>query len=360
MNELTQHFTAHLSKYRDLLNASSEFITELPADLDWLSLKAAVARFATEAEISGVGRDEFTKLMGDLLDVYRRQHQTRFNHKVACLGPEGSYTSVAAKKVFGDAEYEFRQDIQQVFELVNSREVRYGVIAVENSTHGVVSGCIDLLVEHGLSICGEARLKINHALLGRGELSDIETVYSHWQALGQCRNNLRELRQQQAQQGKQLNEVVVESTTTGVQKVLADDTKTTAAIANPAAAEEQDINVLVPSISDEKFNATRFFVITRDEPAAAELLEVPCRTSVWLQIRHEKGALCDALSALRDLNMNVIYSKPDQSGPWAYSFYIKFEGHRLAENVHNALEEIRSICGQDSLRILGSYPVDEA
>lgn len=360
MNELTQQFTAHLSKYRDLLNDSTEFIDSLPADLDWLSLKAAVAKFAAEAEITGVGRDEFSRLMGDLLEVYRRQHQTRFNHRVACLGPEGSYSSVAAKKVFGDAEYEFRSDIQQVFELVASRDVRYGVIAVENSTHGVVSGCIDLLVEHGLSICGEARLTINHALLARGDLSDIETVYSHWQALGQCRRNLRDLRQQQVERGKQLNEVVVESTTTGVQKVLADDSNTTAAIANPAAAEGKDIRVLVPSISDENFNATRFFVITRDEPTASEMLEVPCRTSIWFQVRHQKGALCDALAALRDLNLNVIYSRPDPSGPWAYSFYIEFEGHCMADDVHAALEDVRELCGHDSLRILGSYPVDEA
>ena len=360
MNELTQQLADHLAKYRVLLGESAKFVSELPAELDWPELKATVARFVTDANVPGIEDREFEGVLADILLICQRLHQTQFNHKVACLGPEGSYSSVAAKKVFGDVSYEYRQDIEQVFELVANRDARYGVIAIENSTHGVVSTCIDLMVEHDLEICGEARLKINHGLLARGDLEDIQTVYSHWQALGQCRRNLRKLRQQQVANGKVLREEVVESTTAGVQRVLDDPSNSSAAIANPLAADGKDLRVLDDHFSDEQFNATRFLVITRDPVRSEFDVDLPCRTSVWFQVRHERGSLCEALTALRDLNLNVIYSRPDPSGPWAYSFYIEFDGHRNNTDVGAALQQLRQLCGNQSLRVLGSYPVDTA
>ena len=66
-------------------------------------------------------------------------------------------------------------------------QVTYSVLPVENSLEGSVGESNDLLLSTNLIVVGEIYHRVHHCLIGTGSIGDIETVYSHPQALGQCR-----------------------------------------------------------------------------------------------------------------------------------------------------------------------------
>ena len=112
---------------------------------------------------------------------------------IAYLGPEGTFTEAAALKRFGSAIQEQScATIDEVFRDVVSGAAHYGVVPVENSSEGAVGRTLDLLMQSTLKICGEVKLPIHQCLLGQclpgqhGELSAINSVYSHPQSFGQC------------------------------------------------------------------------------------------------------------------------------------------------------------------------------
>src|SRR5260370_7373732 len=110
--------------------------------------------------------------------------------EVAYLGPEYSYSHLAAVERFGHAvEYMRVGSIMSVFEEVNRSHVDYGVVPIENSTDGGVSDTLDMFMRlPHLKICAEVRLRIHHNLLANCEQEQIRRVYSKPQALAQCRN----------------------------------------------------------------------------------------------------------------------------------------------------------------------------
>src|SRR5262249_23742266 len=114
--------------------------------------------------------------------------------KVAYLGPEATYTHLAAIRKFGIATQFLPQTTpREVFEEVANSRVDYGIVPIENSTEGVVTHTLDLFMEFTLTICGEIQMEINHNLLAKqGDLKKIKKVYAHPQALAQCRHWLEE------------------------------------------------------------------------------------------------------------------------------------------------------------------------
>ena len=110
--------------------------------------------------------------------------------KVAYLGPEYSYSHLAAVERFGQAvEFIRVGSIPAVFEEVNRRHVDFGVVPLENSTDGRVADTLDMFMRlPQLKICAEVRLRIHHNLLANCEQTEIRRVYSKPQALSQCRN----------------------------------------------------------------------------------------------------------------------------------------------------------------------------
>ena len=64
--------------------------------------------------------------------------------QVAYLGPEGSFTQMAALKQFGGSiKLQPMTTIADVFQAVETEKVSYGVVPVENSTEGVISHTLD-------------------------------------------------------------------------------------------------------------------------------------------------------------------------------------------------------------------------
>jgi chorismate mutase/prephenate dehydratase len=66
------------------------------------------------------------------------------------------------------------------------------VVAVENSLEGAVAQTLDLFIESSVTICAEVFMEITHSFLSREKsLDTVKRVYSHPQAIAQCRPWLR-------------------------------------------------------------------------------------------------------------------------------------------------------------------------
>src|SRR3990172_3782483 len=107
---------------------------------------------------------------------------------IAYLGPAGTFTHEAAERRFGSAvTYLPTRSIPEIFAATEKGQADYGVVPVENSTEGVVSHTLDMFVDSELQICAEISLAISQHLLAKSDLAAIRRVYSHPQAIAQCR-----------------------------------------------------------------------------------------------------------------------------------------------------------------------------
>ncbi len=172
---------------------------------------------------------------------------------VAYLGPESSHSHLAARERFGasDAFLPCR-DIAEIFQVVTRGAADLGIVPVENSIEGGVAASLDALVNTELVICGEVYLRISHSLMSRQDTRDIRRIYSHPQAIGQCRQWLNT-----HLPGIEL--VEVSSTSEGARRAAAESDS--AAIASEVAAPLHQLEILHRNIQDQEKNFTRFLIL---------------------------------------------------------------------------------------------------
>ena len=265
--------------------------------------------------------------------------------RVAFLGPAGTNTQQAAVSYFGSAfEALPCGTVEEVCREVG-READYGVLAIENSTHGIVAPTLDLLADHDLTICAEIALPIHFSLLSQSALENIDTVYSHEQGLAQCRNWLSSHLPTAAL-------VPVTSTARGAQ--LAAEEKTSAAIANSLAAEIYQLQNIAENIEDLATNKTRFFVVgTLDKAPTASGKD---KTSLTFLVPHRPGALLEILGCFskHNINLSMIESRPTRQQMWEYRFFADVQAHGSDPKLQAALDELKQ--HTVSFKILGSYP----
>ena len=112
---------------------------------------------------------------------------------VAFLGPAGTFTHEAAQAIRPRRRYDACSTIDAVFDAVRRKDAPAGVVPIENSTEGSVTQALDCLLDGDVVIAGEMVLDITHCLASHAAaLSEVERVYSHPQALAQCRRWLAE------------------------------------------------------------------------------------------------------------------------------------------------------------------------
>ncbi len=280
----------------------------------------------------------------NIISAAKRQVKTQ---RVAYLGPEYSFTHLAALERFGEgADYIPVSSIAAVFDEVNRGHADYGIVPIENSTDGRIVDTLDMFTRLPLRICGEVQMRIRHNLLARCPRSEITEIYSKPQALSQCREWLTRNMPQ-----AQLIEVI--STSTAAQ--LARDKPGAAAVASRQAAIEYDLQIIAEDIQDNANNITRFAIIGEDEfePSGKD------RTSLLMQVPHQPGALADALVAFKKHNVNMtwIESFPLRGPEVGYVFFIDFEGHVKERRIKRMLEALEKKTIR--LNVLGSYPQSE-
>jgi prephenate dehydratase len=266
------------------------------------------------------------------------------------LGPPGTFTEEAAGEYCKDENFILRPypSIHDVMNAIEKKEVDEGIVPVENSLEGTVNLTLECYSRtNSLQIKGELLYKIRQFLLASPgqKLPAIGEVYSHPQALAQCRRFLNE-----ALPGAVLIDT---PSTAGAAELVSLRGKRKAAIASRRAAALYGLEVLQGDIQDEPdHNITRFQIISReDAPRTGD-----DKTSLLIGLQDRPGSLYAALAvfARHNLNLTRIESRPVRGELGKYLFFMDIQGHRKDEEVSSALDKLR----QNSLfvKVLGSYP----
>jgi chorismate mutase/prephenate dehydratase len=266
--------------------------------------------------------------------------------KIAFLGPEYSYSYLAAVERFGqDLEFLRVGSIAAVFEEVNRGHADYGVAPLENSTDGRIADTFEMFLRlPQLRICSEIRLRIHHHLLSNCEQVEIRRIYSKGQALSQCRNWI-------AKNVPHASLHEVSSTADAARLALTEPGA--AAVASRQAAVRYGLRIIASDIEDAPDNETRFAVIGMQEvPKTGK-----DKCSIMFSIKHNPGSLVDALNVFKSnkINMTWIESFPAREAKQGYVFFVDIEGHAEDPKTKKALMTLESHC--EKLTVLGSYPM---
>lgn len=254
--------------------------------------------------------------------------------KVAYQGVPGAYSEQCAMQFFGEEVNRFHvKEFKDIMEVLEQGKADYGVLPIENSSAGTVSGIYELLSQYDdLCIVGEEIVRVEHALLGikGAKKEDIKEVYSHPQGLLQCTKYLEKYPWKQ---------VKVSNTAVAASKVSNDHDKSEAAIASERAAEIYQLEIIERKINYESQNSTRFIILTKGKKFCKNAVKV----SISFSLPHESGTLYNMLSNFiyNDLSMTNIESRPLPHRQWEYRFFVDFLGNLNDSSVQNALKAVR-------------------
>jgi prephenate dehydratase len=267
------------------------------------------------------------------------------SERISFQGEPGANSHIACRDVYPALEPLPCATFQDAFAAVSEGQAKLAMIPIENSVAGRVADVHHLIPESGLFIIGEHFTPIRHQLLGLkgASLGGLREVRSHPQALGQCRQALRDM---------------------GVKAVSAVDTAGAAreiaelgdphigALASTLAGEIYGLQVLRPDMADASHNTTRFLVFSRQAQTPAT---GPCMTSFVFRVRNVPAALYKALGgfATNGVNMTKLESYLEGGSFSAAMFYAEIEGRKEDAAVQRAMEELKFFSA--SLDVLGTY-----
>ncbi|MDR2201668.1 MAG: prephenate dehydratase [Clostridiales bacterium] len=261
--------------------------------------------------------------------------------KVAYLGDENSFSFAAAQNAGFCKESRFLgfATIRECFEALTAGAVERAVVPVENSVEGAVNETLDSFLTANVYITAEIRLKITHSLIGLAgaKKEDVTAIYSHPQALAQCREFL----------AKNFPRASVEAAKSTSDAIARIDRVSAAAIGRKADGART--RVLISGVEDGQNNVTRFFAL-----AAAPVFE-GTRCSVVFDTANEPGALLKILAELAaaGLNMTKIESRPAKTNLGRYVFFVDFDLPGGKDALMAFLPRIQAHTGL--LKFLGMY-----
>lgn len=268
---------------------------------------------------------------------------------VAFQGVHGAYSEQAIKQHFGkDVVTRPTPTLGTLFELIQTKQVDFAILPVENALAGAVSQAYELLMDHDLRIQAEVILHVHHCLLiPKGvQLQDLKFVRSHPQALAQCEKYIKR---------HDLTAIPDYDTAGSAKRLAAEKLTDTASIASRLAGELYDLDIHDVDIEDVTFNYTRFFILGHDDPEPGEFN----KTSVVFATRNRPAALYECLGefAKRGLNLTKIESRPRRNRPWEPVFYLDFEGYAQEPDCQSALARLLQLAS--FVKLLGSYPASK-
>ncbi len=258
-------------------------------------------------------------------------------------GEHGANSEVAARIYNPESIYIPCTEFADVFESVSKGYLDLGIVPVENSLGGAITQVNELLIETDLRVIGEVKMPIHHCLLALPDTDhrEIRVVYSHPQALTQCRNFL------------QRNHLEAHPfyDTAGASRMLSvDRPKAAAAISSSLCAELYNLEIIKEHIEDHPENKTRFLIIAQqdsDEPGN--------KCSIIFSVAHHAGALFQVLKVFADTKVNLtrIESMPNREDPGNYYFFVDFEGNIEQKDVQNAIAVVQK--NTSMYKFLGCY-----
>jgi prephenate dehydratase/chorismate mutase len=288
----------------------------------------------------------FTRKLLETIIQETKRLQEEDRKLVAFQGEHGAFGEVAARRLVPAGAYIPCMEFVDVFRGVEEGYLDIGVVPVENSLEGAVTQVNDLLTTTDLKVIGEVKVAVRHCMLvvQNTDYREIRLVYSHPQALAQCRNFLM----------RNNLEPRPYYDTAGAAKMLArENPKAAAAIASSLCADLYDLEIIKEGIEDGESNQTRFLLLSREASANGGN-----KTSIVFAVPHEAGKLYDVLRLFSDakLNLSRIASMPLRSDPNNYSFFLDFEASDQDEKAAAVLDEMKDLTIW--MKFLGCYTAD--
>ncbi len=269
--------------------------------------------------------------------------------RVGYLGPQGTFSHLAASQHFGDhVDYENLRALQGVFEEVARGHVDYGLIPIENSTGGAIIESLDSFANYfgRLTICGEIRLAIRFSLLGKCEPDNVQLIYSKAEALAQCHQWL-------TTHYPDAQRIAAQSTAASAEiAYLASPADGVVAVGSSKAGELYGLDTLHEGIEDRPNNVTRFLILSKNKtPVTGN-----DKTSLMFTCSDRPGSLVDILQVFKrnGINLSHIEKRPSREIGTDYSFFVDIDGHAEDGKTAEILGEVRAYC--KNLFVLGSYP----
>lgn len=279
------------------------------------------------------------------------------SQKIAYLGPIGTFTGLAASRLFPNEMKIPKTTIPACLDAVQDGEATIAVVPIENALEGSVNITIDYLIhEVQLPVKGEVTIPISQYYMVHPNHATPdfkpEIIYSHPHALAQCHKFLH-----REWKGVPCEEV---SSTAAAAKLVHDQPeRNIAAIANEIAAEEYGLTIIGENINDYSNNHTKFIVVSNQDIDFSGHLatEGGCKTTLMVTLPSDyTGALHQVLSAFawRKLNLSKIESRPMKTGLGNYFFIIDVKMALDEVLIPGAISELEALgC---TVSVLGSYP----
>ncbi|TYK65188.1 prephenate dehydratase [Colwellia echini] len=273
---------------------------------------------------------------------------------VAFLGDKGSYSYLASHRYFSRRAEKIIesgcQSFAEILQQVESGQVDYGMLPIENTSSGGINEVYDLIQHTSLSIVGEITQPIKHCLLTavNTSLDKIKTIYAHGQPFAQCSNFL--------DKQKDIRIEYCDSTADAMAQVAELQDATVAVIGSEEGGHLYKLHALEQSIANQKENHTRFILVARKAVEVAE--QIPAKTAIILATDQKAGALVECLLVLKEkgINMCKLESRPIQGRPWEEMFYIDVEANLTSFALQEAISEMSPYT--NFIKVLGCYPIE--
>jgi chorismate mutase / prephenate dehydratase len=263
---------------------------------------------------------------------------------IACQGTEGSYSQLAAEKLFDLPSIMYCNTFESVFSTIDHGLCQYGLLPLENSTAGSINQVYDLMMRYPYSIVRSVRLKIDHSLLAKKgvKISDIKEIFSHEQAIAQCAGYL-----------KSLNCKVTACENTAIAaKMVAESNRTdVAALSSAKCADLYDLHRIADSVQDRGSNFTRFICVSK----SLAIYPGADKTSLMMTIPHKPGSLYHVLSRfyIHGINLIKLESRPIPDSDFEFMFYFDLETPVYSPALLQTIRELSEL--SDRFYYLGSY-----
>lgn len=263
--------------------------------------------------------------------------------KIGFLGSEGSYSFNAALKYAKNeddlVEY---STILKVIEALEKDKIKKCIVPIENAIHGSVLDTIDSIFEcKDIYIIDEIILDINHKLMAKAKDLEIVKIYSHPQALAQCRKFLND-------NYGNVEQVPVSSTSYAAK--LASTEAGTACICNDSCGKIYNLETIEDDIQDIEGNQTKFIVLSKEKNTRKTK-----KTSIIFSTKDEPGALYKILGifSVNEINLTKIESRPAKTKLGEYMFFVDIEGDEKDKKISKVLNNMKDFC--EEFRVIGSY-----
>ncbi|MCA8916099.1 MAG: hypothetical protein KDB90_11860 [Planctomycetes bacterium] len=270
--------------------------------------------------------------------------------KIAFHGQRGSYAEAAAAWMYADQDIATTpcNTAQGVFDALADEHCQVGVVRVENSEWGTSFDILDLLRATRVHFARDIRFHERYNLAGQkgAKHSDIKRVYAHPAILNLSSTYLA------MQTGLEL--IARYDSAENLAAMVQRGDKNEATVCGDFAASIFGLQVLQPSVENSVTGVTRFVAMTKAKQLPAEG-SADVKTTVMFELKHQPGALMEALAAFRinEINLTQVFARPNRTNKWDYTVFVEFPGRFDQDNIRTALAELRK--HTTYLQLIGSH-----